>query len=81
MAVLKLKMDSDFVHLRIFDEKNECIAEVKGNIRDNKRLLSEIGKAYGYCFKELRDLIYFLDKPKDLIDGLMMVYEYTKDRE
>jgi hypothetical protein len=81
MAILRLKLDNDFIHLRIFDEKNECIAEVKGSIKDNKRLLGEIGKAYGYCFQELRDLIFYLERPKDLIDGLMMGYEYTKDRD
>lgn len=81
MTVLKLKLDSSFIHLRIFDEKNECIAEAKGNIKDNKRILSEIGKAYNYCFSDLRDLIFFLENPKSVIEGLKVGYEYTKDRE
>jgi hypothetical protein len=80
MAILKLKLDSDFIHLRVFDEKNECIAEVKGKISDNKLALAEIGRAYNYCFDELRDLIFFLENPQSIIDGIRIGHEYTRDR-
>ena len=80
MAILKLKLDNKFVHLRILDEKSECIAEVKGNIKEHKKALAEIGKAYSYCFEELRALIFFLENPRDIYDVVKIGYEYTKDR-
>jgi hypothetical protein len=80
MAILKLKMDSGFIHLRIFDEKSECIAEVKGRAEDNKTTLAEIGRSYNYCFQELRDLIFFLENPQSIVDGIKIGYEYTRDR-
>lgn len=80
MAVLRLKLDNNFVHLRIFDEKSECLAEVKGKSADNQEALAEIGKAYSSCFKGLRDLIFFLESPKTVLDGIKMGYEYTRDR-
>jgi hypothetical protein len=80
MAVFKLKLDNDFVHLRILDEKSECIAEVKGNMADNKVSLAEIGRSYNYCLKELRNLVFLLENPKSVIAGIKIGYEYTKDR-
>ena len=80
MISFKLKLDNDFIHLRIFDERNECIAEVKGNMEDNKVSLAEIGRAYNYCLKDLRNLIFFLENPKSIIDGIKIGYEYTWDR-
>lgn len=81
MAILKLKIDNNHVHLRIFDEKNECLAEVNdGNLSGHRELLAEIGKAYSSSFKTLRDLIYFLESPKTLIEGFKIGYELTKDR-
>lgn len=80
MAVLKLKLDNDHVHLRIFDEKNECLAEVKGKLVDNKVSLAEIGRCYNCCFKNLRDLIFFLENPKSIIEGIIIGHEYTRDR-
>jgi hypothetical protein len=80
MAVLRLKLDSDHVHLRIFDEKNECLAEVNGKITDNKVSLAEIGRSYNMCLNHLRLLIFSLENPKSIIDGLKIGYEYTRDR-
>lgn len=80
MVSFKLKLDNDFIHLRIFDEKNECIAEVKGNMTDNKVSLAEIGRSYNYCLRDLRDLIFFLENPKSVIEGIKIGYEYTRDR-
>jgi hypothetical protein len=80
MAILKLKLDNDFIHLRILDEQSECIAEVKGKLADNKVALAEIGRAYNYCFNGLRELIYSLENPKSIIDGIRIGYEYTRDR-
>jgi hypothetical protein len=81
MAVLKLKVDNETIHLRIFDEKSECLAEVKGKAKDNKRVLAEIGKSYGYCFAGLKDLIFFLENPKTVVKGIMVGYNLTRDRE
>ena len=80
MASYKLKLDNNFVHLRIFDEKNECIAEAKGSVRENKKILEEIGKSYGYCFTGLKDLIFFLESPKTITKALLVGYDLTKDR-
>ena len=80
MAILKLKLDNNFVHLRIMDEKNECLAEVMGSISDNKVSLAEIGRAYGCTLTTLRDLIFHLENPKSIIDGIRLGYEYTRDR-
>jgi len=80
MATLKLKIDSNFLHLRIMDEKSECIAEVKGSMADHKEILAEIGKSYSRSLKPLRDLIFLLENPQSIIDGLMVGYEYTRDR-
>ncbi len=81
MAILKLKIDNKHVHLRIFDEKNECLAEVNDtNLSEHQELLAELGKAYSNSFKTLRDLIYFLESPKTIIEGIKMGYELTKDR-
>jgi len=81
MAVLKLKIDNNHVHLRIFDEKNECLAEVNdANLSEHQELLAEIGKAYSNSFKTLRDLVYFLESPKTIFEGLKIGYELTKDR-
>ncbi len=80
MAILKLKLDNDHVHLRIFDEKNECLAEVCGKIEDNKISLAEIGRSYNFCLKTLRDLVFSLENPKSVIDGIKIGYEYTRDR-
>jgi len=80
MVVLKLKIDNQFVHLRIFDEKNECIAEIQGKSKDHKEALSEIGKAYSKSLNPLRDLIFFLENPRSITEGLKIGYEYTKDR-
>ena len=80
MLTFKLKLDNDFIHLRIFDEKNECIAEVKGKIADNKVSLAEIGRSYNYCLGDLKDLVFFLENPKSVVDGIKIGYEYTRDR-
>jgi hypothetical protein len=81
MAVLKLKIDNNHVHLRIFDEKNECLAEVNdANLSEHQEILAEIGKAYSNSFKTLRDLVYFLESPKTIFEGLKIGYELTKDR-
>jgi hypothetical protein len=81
MAVLKLKIDNKHVHLRIFDEKNECLAEVNdANLSEHQEILAEIGKAYSNSFKTLRDLVYFLESPKTIFEGLKIGYELTKDR-
>jgi hypothetical protein len=80
MAILKLKIDNNFIHLRIFDEKNECLAEVKGNSKDHKEVLAEIGKAYSQSLNGLRDLIFFLENPRSILEGLKVGYEYTQDR-
>jgi len=80
MVTLKLKLDNDFVLLRIFDEKNECLAEVSGKVLDNREILGEIGKAYGFSFKGLRDLIFCLENPKSIVEGIIKGYELTRDR-
>jgi hypothetical protein len=66
--------------LRIFDEKNECLAEVKGKSSDNQEVLAEIGKAYSGSLKGLRDLIFFLESPSNIFEGIKVGYEYTRDR-
>jgi hypothetical protein len=80
MAILKLKLDNDHVHLRIFDEKNECLAEVNGKVVDNKVSLAEIGRSYNFCLKELRRLVYSLENPKSVIDGIIIGMKYTEDQ-
>lgn len=80
MANFKLKIDNDFILLRIFDEKNECLAEVSGKIQDNRVSLAEIGRAYSKCLEPLRNLIFSLENPKSIIDGIKIGYEYTRDR-
>ena len=80
MVHLKLKLDNKFVHLRIFDENNECLAEVKGKTKDHRATLAEIGRAYSHCFEELRTLTFFLESPKGFLETMRVGYEYTKDR-
>lgn len=80
MAVLKLKLDNDFIHLRILDEKSEVLAEIMGKMVDNKVSLAELGRCYGSAFHVLKDLVFFLENPKSIIDGIKIGYEYTRDR-
>lgn len=81
MTYLKLKLDGDFVLIRIYDEKNEVIAKVEGKIKENKNLLGEIGNAYSPLLGNLRDLIYFLENPKNIAKALKVSYQYTQDRK
>jgi hypothetical protein len=80
MAILKLKIDNNSIHLRIFDEKNEVLAEIAGKPSEHKVALAEIGRCYSQAFQGLRDLIFFLENPKSLIDGIKLGYAITRDR-
>lgn len=80
MVALKLKLDNDQVLLRLFDEKNECIAEIAGKLTDNRVSLAEIGRSYNNYLKPLKDLVFMLENPQSIIEGIRIGYEYTRDR-